>query len=86
MTAAVPLSFGAAVAAVLGAWELLAVAERTRLAAAVGRIVEPVARAGREGREPSRPERRAAGRARPRPRSRRPAGWSAGLRWRSSRA
>jgi len=57
MTLAVPLSFGAAAAAVFGAWELLAVAERTRLAAALARIVEPVARAGREGRAPSRPER-----------------------------
>jgi tight adherence protein B len=57
VSAAVPLAFGAAAAAVLGAWELLVVAERTRIAAALGRVVEPVARAGSEGREPSRPER-----------------------------
>src|SRR5918998_939176 len=58
MTLAVPLAFAAAVAAVLGAWEWLAVAERSRFAAALARIVEPVARAGRDGREPSRAERR----------------------------
>ena len=57
MSVAVPLAFAAAATAVLGAWELLAVAERTRVAAAVARVVEPIARAGREGREPSRPER-----------------------------
>jgi tight adherence protein B len=54
---AVALAFAAAGAAVLGAWEVLAVAERTRFAGALARVVEPVARAGREGREPSRPER-----------------------------
>ena len=58
MTPAVPLAFAAAVAAVLGAWEWLAVIERSRLAASLARIVEPVARAGRDGREPSRAERR----------------------------
>ncbi len=58
MTLAVPLAFAAAVAAVLGAWEWLAVAERSRLVAALARAVEPVARAGRDGREPSRAERR----------------------------
>jgi tight adherence protein B len=57
VTLAAPLAFAAAAAAVLGAWELLAVAERTRVVAALAQLVEPVTRAGREGREPSRPER-----------------------------
>ena len=57
MSPAAPLAFAAAAAGVLGAWECLAVVERSRLAAGLARIVEPVARAGREGREPSRPER-----------------------------
>ncbi len=52
------LAFASAAAAVLGAWEWLAVLERTRIAAALARIVEPIARAGRDGREPSRGERR----------------------------
>jgi tight adherence protein B len=56
MTAA--LAFGAAAAAVLGAWEWLVAVERTRIAAWFARLVEPVLRAGREGREPSAPERR----------------------------
>ena len=51
------LAFAAAAAGVLGAWECLAVVERSRVMAGLARIVEPVARAGREGREPSRPER-----------------------------
>ena len=58
MTAAVVLSFAAAAAGVLGAWEALAAAERLRVAAAVGRAVEPLARAGKEGRAPTGPERR----------------------------
>jgi tight adherence protein B len=57
VTAAVPLAFAAAASAVLGAWELLAAVERTRIAAALARVVEPVALAGSEGRAPSRPER-----------------------------
>jgi tight adherence protein B len=56
MTAA--LAFGAAAAAVLGAWEWLAAIERSRVAAGLARLVEPVLLAGREGREPSPPERR----------------------------
>jgi tight adherence protein B len=56
MTAA--LAFGAAAAGVLGAWEWLAAVERSRVVAAVARVVEPVVAAGREGREPSAPERR----------------------------
>jgi tight adherence protein B len=51
------LAFAAAAAGVLGAWEWLAVVERSRVAGGVARILEPVTRAGREGREPSRPER-----------------------------
>ena len=58
MTAAAALAFGAGVAATAAAWELLAAAEGTRAAAAIGRVVEPVARAGREGRAPTAPERR----------------------------
>ena len=58
MTGAPMLSFAAAGAAVLGAWEWLAAIERTRVAAAIERLVEPLVRAGREGREPSAPERR----------------------------
>ena len=57
MTAAA-LAFGAGVAGTAGAWELLAAVEGTRVSAALARIVEPVARAGREGREPTAPERR----------------------------
>ena len=57
MSLSAPLAFAAAAAGVLGAWELLGAVERSRLLAGVSRIVEPVARAGREGREPSRPER-----------------------------
>ena len=51
------LAFAAAAAGVLGAWEALAVVERSRALAGLARVVEPLARAGREGREPSRPER-----------------------------
>jgi len=50
MSPAAPLAFAAAAAGVLGAWECLAAVERSRLAAGLARIVEPVARAGREGR------------------------------------
>jgi tight adherence protein B len=51
------LAFSAAAAGVLGAWDCLALVERSRVVAGLARIVEPVARAGREGRAPSRPER-----------------------------
>ncbi len=57
-SAAVPLSFAAAAIGVLGAWEAVAAVERLRLAAVIGRAVEPLVRAGREGRDPTRPERR----------------------------
>jgi len=55
------LAFGAGAAGVLAAWECLAAVEGTRVAAALGRVLEPVGRAGREGREPTRPERRRLG-------------------------
>jgi tight adherence protein B len=58
MSAAAVLAFGAGAAGVLGAWEALAAVERSRLAAGLGRVFEPLARAGREGRAPTRPERR----------------------------
>ena len=58
MTAAVVLSFAAAAVGVLGAWEALAAVERLRVAAVLGRAVEPLARAAREGRAPTGPERR----------------------------
>ena len=58
MTAATALAFGAGVAGTAGAWELLAAAEGTRASAALARVVEPLARVGREGREPTVPERR----------------------------
>jgi tight adherence protein B len=58
VTPAVALAFAAAVAGTAGAWELLAASEGTRVSAVLARVVEPVARAGREGREPTAPERR----------------------------
>jgi tight adherence protein B len=58
MTPAAWLAAGAAGAGVAGAWEALAAVERTRVAAAAARVLEPLARAAREGREPTVPERR----------------------------
>ena len=58
MSHAVWLAACAAGAGVAGAWEALAAVERTRVAAAVARVLEPLARAGREGRVPTVPERR----------------------------
>jgi tight adherence protein B len=52
------LAFSAAACAVLGAWDLLAAVERTRVAAALTRAVAPVIRAGREGVGPTALERR----------------------------
>jgi tight adherence protein B len=52
------LAFAAGAVGVIAAWEVLVVAERSRLAAGLGRVIEPLARAGREGRAPTRPERR----------------------------
>jgi tight adherence protein B len=58
MSQAAWLAAGAAGAGVAGAWEALAAVERTRVAAAAARVLEPLARAGREGRVPTAPERR----------------------------
>jgi tight adherence protein B len=58
MTRTVVLSFGAGAAAVLGVWEALAAVERSRAVAALERALEPLVRAGHEGRAPTRPERR----------------------------
>lgn len=55
------LAGAAAMLAVLGAWELLAAVERTRPAAALAGALEPVVRAGREGRAPTAVERRRLG-------------------------
>jgi tight adherence protein B len=55
---AVPLAFAAACFAVLGAWEAIAAVEATRPVAALARVLEAVALAGRHGREPTAPERR----------------------------
>jgi len=55
---AATLAFGAGAAGTAGAWELLAAAEGTRVSAALARALEPVSRAGREGRDPTAPERR----------------------------
>ena len=55
------LAFGAAAAAVIGAWELLAAVERTRVAAAWRRAIAPIVRAGREGVSPTVAERRRLG-------------------------
>jgi tight adherence protein B len=55
---ALALAFAAAVAGVVGAWELLAAVERTRVAALAARLVAPVVRAGREGVSPTTAERR----------------------------
>jgi tight adherence protein B len=58
MSRAAWLAAGAAGAGVVGAWEALAAVERTRVAAAAARVLEPLVRAGREGRRPTAPERR----------------------------
>ena len=76
MSQAVWLAAGAAGAGVAGAWEALAAVERTRVAAAVARVLEPLARAGREGRVPTRPSAGGCGRS-PRRRCSR-AGWLVG--------
>jgi tight adherence protein B len=61
MSVAAALAFGAAAAAVLAAWDALVLVERSRGTAALARAVEPLARAGREGRAPTPPERRRLG-------------------------
>lgn len=58
MSRAALLAALAAVAGVLAAWNALAAVERGRAAAALSRLVEPLRRAGGEGREPTPPERR----------------------------
>ena len=58
MSQAAWLAAGAAGVGVAGAWEALAAVERTRVAAAVTRVLDPLVRAGREGREPTMAERR----------------------------
>jgi len=58
MSVAAWLAAGAAGAGVAGAWEALAAVERTRVAAVAARVLEPLARAGSEGRMPTLPERR----------------------------
>lgn len=58
MTRTVLLSFGAAAAGVLGVWDALAAVERSRAVAALERALEPLVRAGHEGRAPTGPERR----------------------------
>jgi tight adherence protein B len=58
MSRAALLAFGAGATGVLAGWEALAAVERSRVAAALGRAVEPLVRAGREGRAPTGPERR----------------------------
>jgi tight adherence protein B len=58
VTAASVLGFGAACAAVLGAWEAVAAIERAPLLAALAGTLSPALRAGREGRSPTAPERR----------------------------
>jgi tight adherence protein B len=56
------LHAGAAAAiGVVGTWEALAAVERTRIAAALARVLEPLELAGREGRAPTAPERRRLG-------------------------
>src|SRR3954453_7734969 len=52
------LAFGAAATGVAGAWEALAAVERTSVAASAARLLEPLRRAGSEGRTPTAPERR----------------------------
>jgi tight adherence protein B len=61
VTRTVVLSFGAGAAGVLGVWEALAAVERSRAVAALERALEPLVRAGHEGRAPTGPERRRLG-------------------------
>jgi tight adherence protein B len=58
MSRAALLAFGAGATGVLAGWEALAAVERSRVAAALGRAIQPLVRAGREGRAPTGPERR----------------------------
>ena len=54
MSQAVWLAGAAAAAGVAGAWEALAAIERTRVAAAAARVLEPLARVGARGPDPDR--------------------------------
>ncbi|MEA2126666.1 MAG: tight adherence protein [Solirubrobacteraceae bacterium] len=58
MSRAVLMAFAAGAAGVAGAWELLAALERARVVAWLEAAMRPLARARREGRLPSVPERR----------------------------
>src|SRR5215208_2617797 len=58
MSTAAVLAAAAAAAGVLGAWECLATAEGTRVAARLAAALGPLARAREEGRAPSAHERR----------------------------
>ena len=58
MTAAPVLAAAAAVLGVLAAWDALAALEPARFPRALAHSLEPFLRAGREGRDPSPPERR----------------------------
>jgi tight adherence protein B len=58
MTAGPALAAAAATCGVFAAWEGLVAVEGAALSAALGRALAPLARARREGREPTRPERR----------------------------
>ena len=58
MTRAALLAGAAGACAVLGGWEALVALERAKVSAAVARILAPLRRARKEGREPTAPERR----------------------------
>lgn len=58
MSPAAALAGVAGACAVLATWEALATLERARLLQAATRALAPLVRAGREGREPTAPERR----------------------------
>ncbi len=61
MSPAALLAGAAAGAGVLGTWEAIAATDASRLAGRVTIALQPLLRAGREGRAPSRPERRRLG-------------------------
>ena len=58
MTRAALLAGAAGACAVLGGWEALVALERAKVAAAGARVLAPLRRARKEGREPTAPERR----------------------------
>jgi len=58
VTAAPALAGLAGALAVAGAWEALAAVEQAAVVRGIGRLLAPLRAAGREGREPSAPERR----------------------------